>query len=111
MIRSSIRSLISRITHSFDSPDDTVFNVLEYNGCLFGWTITASRRGFDSANLLKERCELTRPNKLFRCQPAWQYAIDDGELVDERDFKGDRRELFSPWLNRSVLQGTYRPVS
>ena len=87
--------------------DDTLYNVLEYNGAKDGWCIVSTREGWTRAERLKDRCEMARPHKLFKTELVWSTCIDAGMYVDMRDWEGDKRQLFTPYLNRAVLNGSF----
>jgi len=61
-----IRSFLSRFFSTPTADTRELFCILEYNGISTGWTITAQRKGFERAASLKDRFEITRPNKLFK---------------------------------------------
>ena len=61
--------------------DDTLYNVLEYNGTHDGWCIVSTREGWTRAERLKDRCEMARPHKLFKTELVWSTCVDDGEYV------------------------------
>jgi hypothetical protein len=68
MIRSALFNWSARFAHYLSPIEETYYHVMEYHGILHGWTITATRKGWDRAELLKKRCEMARPEKLFKIQ-------------------------------------------
>ena len=87
--------------------DDALYNILEYNGTQDGWCIVCTREGWTRAERLKDRCEMARPHKMFKTEMVWSTCVDDGEYVDIRQWEGDQRQLFTPYLNRAVLNGSF----
>ena len=50
---------------------------------------------------------MARPHKMFKTEMVWSTCVDDGEYVDIRQWEGDQRQLFTPYLNRAVLTGSF----
>ena len=48
--------------------DETLYNILEYNGTQDGWSIVCTREGWTRAERLKDRCEMARPHKVFKTE-------------------------------------------
>ena len=68
MLRSTLFHLTQRLANKLCPTDQAHYHVMEYHGSMHGWTITATRKGWDRAELLKARCEMARPFKLFKIQ-------------------------------------------
>ena len=70
--------------------DKSLYNVLEYNGCQYGWSLVASRVGANSASLLCERFAMIKKHKKFKVELAWFDCVQNGELLDVELYDLDR---------------------
>lgn len=68
MIRSALFNWTAKLALKLSPTDQAHYHVMEYHGAMHGWSITATRKGWDRAELLKTRCEMARPFKLFKVQ-------------------------------------------